>query len=304
MVTTVGSGKYVYEMNENWARLPEGWEMPAAAVAVDSQDRVFVFNRSPDHPIIIFDRDGNYLSSWGEGVIAFAHAILIDKDDNVWLVDRDNGQVMKFTTQGELLMTIGTKGYRSDTGADPTDFGSNAYRSVTRGGEPFNLPAGIALAPSGDIFIADGYANCRVHKFSSEGRHLLSWGEPGNGPGQFNLPHGVWIDKHGRVLVADRENDRVQAFTQEGEYLTAWPTHLIGPALFYVDDEDIVYVPEHNGGLMSILTLEGERLAQWGSEIHRSCHGIWLDSHKDIYVVQPGEWTPRSRRAVKFVRKG
>ena len=102
MVTTVGSGKYVYEMNENWARLPEGWEMPAAAVAVDSQDRVFVFNRSPDHPIIIFDRDGNYLSSWGEGVIAFAHAILIDKDDNVWLVDRDNGQVMKFTTQGSF----------------------------------------------------------------------------------------------------------------------------------------------------------------------------------------------------------
>ena len=303
MVTTVGTGKYTYEKNDDWAHLPEGWEMPAAAVAVDSQDRVFVFNRSPEHPIIIFDRDGNYLSSWGDGLIAFAHAIRIDKDDNVWLVDRNHGQVMKFTAQGEPLMTIGTKGYRSDTGVDPTDFASDGYKNVTHGGEPFNLPAGVAVAHSGEIFVADGYGNCRVHRFTPEGNHLLSWGEPGDGPGQFNLPHGLWIDKGGRVLVADRENDRVQVFTQDGEHLTTWSTHLIGPALFYVDDDDIAYVPEHNGGLISILTLEGERLAQWGSEIHRSCHGICLDSHRDIYAVQPGEWG-RVRRVVKFIRKG
>ena len=304
MVTMVGSGKYTYEMNEHWARLPEGWEMPAAAVALDSQDRVFAFNRDPNHPIVVFDRDGNYLYSWGEGQIRFAHAILIDKDDNVWLVDRDHGQVMKYTGLGEPLMTIRTRDYRSDTGVDPSDYGATTYQNVTHPGEPFNLPAGIALSPSGEIFIADGYANCRIHRFSPQGELLLSWGEPGAGPGQFHLPHGVWIDRHGRVLVADRENDRVQVFTQEGEHITTWPTKLIGAALFYVDDKDTVYVPEHNAGLISILTLEGERLAQWGSEIHRSCHGIWVDSHKDIYVVQPGEWTPRSRRVVKFIRKG
>ena len=305
MTTTqiVGSGKFTYKMEEDWAKVPEGWKMPAAAVYGDSQDRVYCFNRDLDHPIVIFDREGNYLSSWGAGLIVSAHAIYLDRDENVWVVDRDSGQIHKFTPDGHPLMTIGTRGYRSDTGADPNDFSSDGYKQVVRGGAPFNRPAGIALNPAGEVFIADGYGNARMHKFSPEGTLLLSWGSPGTGTGQFRVPHGVWIDKEGRVLVADRENDRVQVFTQEGEHLTTWPTKLIGPALFYLDDEDIVYIPEHNGGLVSILTLDGERLAQWGSEIHRTCHGIWVDSHRDIYVVMPGEWGP-TRRVVKFVRTG
>jgi DNA-binding beta-propeller fold protein YncE len=289
-------------MDENWAKVPEGWSMPAAAVYGDSKDRVYCFNRDPEHPIVIFDREGNYVSHWGAGVVEFAHSILLDKDDNVWLVDRDRGQVLKFTSDGKELMTIGTKGFRSETGADNTVFGSNGYKDVVKGGDPFNLPAGIALNDAGEVFIADGYANSRVHKFSPEGKHIMSWGEPGTGPGQFNLPHGVWIDRRGRVLVADRENDRVQVFTQDGEYISTWPSKLIGPALLFVDDEDTVYIPEHNGGLFSILNLDGERLAQWGSEIHRSCHGVWADSHKDLYFVMPGEWRPR--RVVKFTRQG
>ena len=131
----------------------------------------------------------------------------------------------------------------------------------------------------------------------------MSWGDPGSGDGQFNLPHGVWIDAKGRVLVSDRENDRVQVFTQNGEFVETWPTKLIGPALMYVDNEDIVYIPEHNGGLVSVLTLEGERLAQWGELKYRSCHGIWVDSHKDLYVVTPGDWG-KGRRVVKYSRKG
>ena len=277
--------------------------MPAAAVALDSQDRVFCFNRSPDHPVMVFSREGDYLYSWGEGVFAFAHAIFIDHNDHVWLVDRNHGQVMKFTPRGELLMTIGEKGHRSDTGADPADYGGEGYKMVRRGGGPFNLPAGIAVTPSGDIFIADGYANCQVHRFTADGKHVFSWGEPGNGPGQFNLPHGVWIDSRGRLLVADRENDRIQVFSQEGQFLATWPAHLIGPALCFVDEEDTVYIPEHNGGMTSVLTLEGELLAQWGAPVHRTCHGIWGDSHHDLYVVQPRETGP-GRTVVKFVRKG
>jgi sugar lactone lactonase YvrE len=303
MATTVGSGKYTYEVNENWAHLPEGWEMPAAAVAVDSQDRVYCYNRALDHPIIIFDREGNYLDSWGKGVMAFPHAIKIDDEDQVWLIDRDHGQIMKFTPKGDLLQTIGTKGYRSDTGLDPTDFSSSGWKRVTHGGGPFNLPTDVAFAPDGDLFISDGHGNCEVHKFTAEGKYLFSWGAPGNGPSQFNLPHGVWLDRKGRLLLADRENDRVQVFSQSGDLIGIWPTELIGPAIFYVDADDIVYIPEHNGGMVSILTLEGERLARWGSPIHRSCHGIWGDSHGDLYVVMPGEWG-RTRRVVKFLRKG
>jgi len=174
---------------------------------------------------------------------------------------------------------------------------------VTHGGGPFNLPTDIAFAPDGSMFMTDGYGNARVHKFSPDARHQFSWGEPGTAPGQFNLPHGVWIDSRGRVLVADRENDRVQVFDQSGKLLQVWPVELIGPAFFYVDKNDVVYIPEHNGGMVSILTLDGERLARWGDgPIMRSIHGIWGDSRGDFYCVQPGSWQPRARRVVKYER--
>jgi DNA-binding beta-propeller fold protein YncE len=299
--TIVGSGRYTYAVQEDWARLPEDWEIPAAAVTVDSQDRVFCFNRSKEHPVIVLDREGNLLSSWGAGVFEFPHSIRADENDNLWIVDRAREQALLFTPSGELLRELGTRGYRSDTGVPAEERSSQAWRQVTHGGGPFNLPCDIALTPEGEMFVADGYGNARVHRFAPDGSHRLSWGEPGGEPGQFRLPHGIWVDRRGRVLVADRENDRVQIFDQDGKLLEIWPTQLIGPAFFYVDSDDIVYVPEHNGGLVSVLTLDGQRLAQWGDPSFRSCHGIWGDSHGDIYVVRPGPWG-KGRRVVKHVR--
>ena len=301
--TIVGSGKYTYEVREDWAKLPASWAMPAASVTVDSEDRVYCFNRDTGHPVIVFDRDGKCLGSWGAGVFAFPHTIRCDEHDNLWIVDRDLGQMLYFTREGRLLRTIGTKGFRSDTGVPASDGSSTAWTKVTHGGGPFNLPTDIAVAPSGDMFVTDGYGNARVHKFSGDGTHVTSWGEPGNAPGQFNLPHGVWIDRRGHVLVCDRENDRVQVFAQEGTLVTIWPTRLIGPAVFWVDADDVVYIPEHNGGMISVLTPDGERLAQWGDPGFRSCHGIWGDSRGDLYVVRPGAWG-RTRRVVKHVRVG
>ena len=297
----VGSGRHTFEVHEDWARPPADCEMMAASVTVDAQDRVYCFNRGKDHPVIVFDREGNYLSSWGKGLFAFPHTIRMARDNNLWLVDRDHAQMMLFTVDGRLLRTIGTKGARSDTGVAADDFRSDAYKYVTHGGGPFNLPTDIDVAPSGEMFMTDGYGNARVHKFAADGTHLFSWGEPGTAPGQFNLPHAVWIDRRGRLLVADRENDRVQVFDQQGKLLHIWPTKLIGPAVIYVDADDIVYIVEHNRGLVSVLTLEGERLAQWGDASFRSCHGIWGDSHGDLYVVRAGPWG-RRRRIVKHVR--
>ena len=300
--TIVGAGDHTYEVNEDWARLPQGIDILAASVTVDSKDNVYCFSRVKEHPVVVFDREGNFLRSWGAGLFAFPHTIRVGKDDNLWLVDRDHAQMMLYTKTGELLRTIGTKGFRSDTGVPPDDFRSEAYQKVTHGGGPFNLPTDIDVAPSGEMFITDGYGNARVHKFSADGKHILSWGQPGSAPGQFKLPHGVWIDRWQRVLVADRENDRVQVFDQNGGLLDVWPTKLIGPAVLFVDKDDIVYIVEHNAGLVSVLTLDGERLAQWGDPQFRSCHGIWGDSRGDLYVVRAGSWG-RRRRIVKHVRQ-
>jgi streptogramin lyase len=299
----VGSGKYTYEAHYDWAKLPDGWSMPACAVYGDSQDRIYCFNRDAEHQIIVFDKDGNYLSHWADLGIAFPHAIIIDKQDHVWLVDRNLCQIHEYTNDGKLIRSLGERGYRSDTGVDNSTFDSNGWKNVVRGAEPFNLPAGIALNDAGEIFIADGYANARLHKFSPDFKLIKSMGEPGSGNNEFNLPHGCWIDRKGQLLITDRENDRIQVFNQELEYIKTLPSELIGAAVIYVDDEDIIYVAEHNGGLVSILDPEGNRLAQWGSMTHRSCHGIWVDSNKDLYVVEPFEGST-GRTVVKFVRQG
>lgn len=302
MATTVGSGKHTYEANVDWAKVPQGWNAPMAALTVDSQDRVYGFNRG-EHSVIVFDKNGEYLYAWGEGMFVFPHCIFADPHDNIWVVDRDRCQIFKFNTKGELLMTLGTRGSRSDTGADNTTFSSTNYKLVTHAGGPFNMPTGVAVDEENNIFITDGYANCQVHRFSAEGKHLYSWGAPGTGPGQFMLPHGVWLDRRGRVLIADRQNDRVQVFTREGEFITQW-TKLIGPATFWVDEEDTVYVPEHNGGMFSVLNLDGELLARWGSEKSLKCHGVGADSEGNLYFVQPvaGEGSA-GRRIVKYNRK-
>jgi sugar lactone lactonase YvrE len=302
MTELVGSGRHRYAADYDWARLPPGIEMKAAAVAVDAEDRVFCFNRVAEHPVLVFDRDGGFLASWGAGLFAQPHAIRFDSEGMLWLTDGHLMQYFRFTPDGRLLRTIGEKGKRSDTGVPDDDLSSTAWKKVSHGGGPFNIPTDIAFAADGAMFMTDGYGNARVHRFDSDGTYRFSWGEPGSAPGQFNLPHGIWIDRRGRLLVADRENDRVQIFDQAGTLLGIWPTVLIGPAFFYVDAEDVVYIPEHNGGFVSILTLDGEPLARWGGPVHRSCHGIWGDSQGDVYVVMPGEWG-RTRRVVKYRRQ-
>ena len=257
-------------------------------MAIDSQDRVHIFQRNP-HPVVVFDRDGNFLRSWGEGLFVNPHAITIGPDDTYYLVDRDAHVIQKFSAEGELLLTIGTPGQPAEK----------------QSGNPFNLPAGVTLSPSGDIYIADGYGNSRVHKYAPDGRHLLSWGKQGTeAPGEFNLPHSVAIDRQGRVFVADRENNRIQVFTADGDFITMWPDFK-QPAHLYIDRDERLYVAEL-GARASVLSLDGELLARWGGERGHAPgqfygpHGIWADSRGDVYVSEVLE----GKRIQKFAVRG
>ena len=154
MSVILGSGEHRYRVVENWAKLPDGWEFrDVAAVAVDSKDRIYVFNRG-QHPMIVFDRDGNFLRSWGEGLFSRAHGIHIDSDDNLYCTDDGDHTVRKTTTEGKVLLTIGVPN-------QPAPFLS---------GKPFNRCTHTALSPKGEIYVSDGYGNSCVHKYSPDGK--------------------------------------------------------------------------------------------------------------------------------------
>ncbi len=319
-----------YEVNDHWAQLPAGWSwQEVAGVATDSHDRVYVFNRG-DHPLMVFDRQGRFLASWGEGLFARPHGIFIGPDDAVYCTDDMGHTVRKFTTDGRLLLTLGTSGQPSDTGATSMDF-----RTIVRAGAPFHYPTNLALAADGSMYVSDGYGNARVHKFDAKGKLLFSWGEPGSGPGQFHLPHGIAIDRHGTVYVADRENSRIQLFTADGKYLTEW-TDVARPCQVFIDKQGDLFIselgfraamwpgttapsPDATGGRLSIFDAAGRLKARWGGGLHPCAagdffapHGIWVDAQGDIYVTEvvwsggasTGVVPPTCHSLQKFVASG
>jgi len=297
-----------YEVVEGWEQLPPGYQhRDVAGVAVDAEDRVFLICRG-DHPIIVYDHRGRFLGSWGEGEFTYrTHGITVGPDNMLYCTDDGNHTVRKFTPDGKLLMTLGTMNSPSDTGYDGKD-----SATVTRAAGPFNRPTNIAVGPKGDLYVSDGYGNCRVHRFSPSGELKQSWGVSGTGPGQFHLPHGIAVATDGRVFVCDRENDRIQIFSPDGEYLGEWtdtqrPTHLV------FDAQGRAYVSElwwHQGqtsqrhgpiqdaryGRVSVYDKDGRVLARWGSA--EACapgsfaapHGLAVDSSRAIYVSEV-TWT-------------
>jgi DNA-binding beta-propeller fold protein YncE len=303
---SVGAGDLRYEVAEGWEQLPEGWKhRDVVGVAVDSKDRVYVFTRD-EHPVIVYERDGRFVGSWGEGQFTpRTHGITIGPDDTVYCVDDGDHSVRVFTTDGQQLMVLGNPGQPSDTGYTGT------VDSIERAAGPFNRPTNLSVAPNGELYVSDGYGNARVHRYSKDGALLQSWGQPGGGPGQFRTPHGIWVMPDGRVLVADRENDRVQVFSPTGEYLTEW-LDVQRPTQIYERD-GLVYVSElwwrkgqksyRHGpitedqyGGFSVYDGDGRLLSRArGTEPCASgsfCapHGIYADSHGDVYVGEV-TWT-------------
>ena len=258
----VGTGDTRWEVNYPFGNLPEGMTYGNVShVATDSQDRVYAYQRK-DPPMLIFDTDGNLLHTWGDGALMDGHGIYIDSNDDVFLIDRDAHEVLKFNSEGKVLMRLGTR-----------------ERPALQA--PFNSPADIAVSTSGDLFIADGYGNSIVHHFSGDGKHLASWGERGAGPGQFTTPHGIWLDRNDRVYVADRENNRVQIFSTQGDFITEW-RDLYHPMDIFMDAQDRIFVTDQVPRF-TVFDTDGNVLDR--SRTPDAGHGMWGDNQGNIYLA-------------------
>lgn len=289
-----------YQVAPDWPKLPEGFATgETAAVGVDSHNHVFIFHRGKERPILCVEGEsGEVVASFGEGMFGNAHGLEVDHEDNIWITDTRNHQVYKFSHDGELLLTVGEKGV---LGLDGTHF---------------NQPTDVAVTPTGEFYVSDGYGNSRVAKFSADGKFLFDWGQKGEAPGEFRLPHGITLDPQGRVYVADRTNMRIQVFDADGKFIRQWGAEQLGevgrPWGLEVAPDGFLYVIDGADMLTSTpdvarvtkLTLEGEVLATWGS--YGAGPGQFLWGH-DIAVGRDGAvYTAEVRdnkRAQKFVNK-
>jgi sugar lactone lactonase YvrE len=276
----IGQGKWRYWFEREWAKLPRGWSFgsptreghpPRTCVrgAATASRETLVLARS-QHPVIMFDSAGRFITSWGEGVFSgFVHGMTIAPDGNVWIADSGLHEVTAHSLGGELLRT----------------FGDREFPAPTFYGRPFNMPTGVAFASNGDFYVSDGYGNRRVHRFSADGSLLSSWGEAGSGPGQFAIVHFIAIDDCDRVYVADRENDRVQIFEADGSFIAAWTDFRRPSDLAF--GRDAIYVGGADG--LSIWTKERKLLARWDrDEPYQGAfniHGVWIDGEENIYLA-------------------
>jgi hypothetical protein len=299
----VGSGDLAFELVEDWERLPAGFEhRDVAAVCTGPDGRVYLYCRG-EHPVLVYERDGTFVDSWGEGRFSYrVHGMFMTQDAELLLVDDEGSSVTRHSLDGTELQVIGPRGISSETGYEP------AGHRIQRAAGPYHRPTNVAVGPGGDLYVADGYANARVHHFDASGRLIDSWGEPGHGPAQFHVPHGIWVLDDGRVVVADRQNERLQVLAPDGSFLTEW-TDVQRPQALYVDAAGLVYVAElgwsrgevsdrrgrieqDEPGRVSILDLEGNVLLRWSDPdperdgFFIAPHGIWVDDEGSIYVAE------------------
>jgi len=298
-----------HEVVTDWPKLPEAHVLGlCAGVGVDAQNRVFVFHRSgrkwsnpfPTEPIeaptvsVIDGTSGKLLSSWGANMFIMPHGLTVDHESNLWLTDVGLHQIFKFTPEGRLLLTLGERG---KPGNDHSHF---------------NLPTDVAVLRDGSFYVGDGYKNTRVMKFTTDGKFEFEWGTKGKGNGQFNLPHGIAIDAQGRVIVCDRENERLQVFDAKGGFLHEWKGPQIGKPygveisinghIFIIDGGSPSLKPAERGKAVE-LDSHGQVLDTFGSfgkepGQFQLGHDIAIDPDGAVYVAEG-----TGARVQKFVRR-
>jgi DNA-binding beta-propeller fold protein YncE len=273
---TVILGDRRYAVHRKWARLPAGQSFGFISdLMVDGEGRVHVAQRGTEQPVLVFDRNGTLLGAWGEGELAEPHYITVANDGAILVADRDAHQVLRFDRNGKLVQALGRRHWPS----------LNA---------PFNHPTAAAQAPDGEIYVADGYGNSNVHRFAADGTLIRTWGGAGSGAGAFTTPHAVAIDRRGRVLVGDRENNRVQLFDHEGDFVGEWGD-FYHPMQIWIDDRDLVFVTDQIPRI-SLLTLDGELVGRCRGAIN-GAHGLSGDAEGNLYLAElpPQEITKLER---------
>ncbi|HUP51031.1 MAG TPA: peptidyl-alpha-hydroxyglycine alpha-amidating lyase family protein [Longimicrobiales bacterium] len=292
---SASSQTVTYELVPGWAELPEGIERfgMTLGLELDGEQNLWVFQRCfstdcVDGPeerlpaVLKYDAGGRLLDSWGEGMFVWPHGFYLDAEGNVWTSDaRGAGSkghtVMKHAPDGRVLMTLGTPGV---PGA---------------GEDTFDGPADVLVAPDGSVFVADGHGNNRVVKFSEDGEFLMEWGTEGTLLGQFNEPHALAMDSRGRLFVADRMNQRIQVFDQEGRFLAVWPA--IQASGLHIAPGDIVYVADYQlrEGIVIARASDFEEIGFIDGTL---AEGVTVDPAGHVYT---GESIPRNVK--KFERR-
>lgn len=296
-----------YEVQADWPKRPENikWRY-VTGVAVDKNDNVWIIN-AQDPPVQVYDREGNFLDAWGTGQFVLPHFLRIDHEGNVWAADFRHHTVRKFTPKGELLLTLGV----------PNEAGDDERH--------LNGPTDMAITPSGEIFVTDGYGNNRILHFSADGKLIKTWGGLGVNAGQLSQPHSIVVDSKGLLYVAERNNCRIQVFDQNGNSLAQW-RNLVNPWGLCLTGEDELFVcgssPKRwtelgNLGnpptdqLVFKLSTQGVAQELWTFPLCRPgeqlpghldwVHGIGVDSQGDLYLSDVADESA-SHRVQKFKR--
>lgn len=292
-----------YEVDPDWPAKPAGIEWGhAPGIAVDKDNRIWVITRS-EPPVQVYAADGTFIKAWGQGLFETVHQIRIDSKGHIWIADAAQHTVQKFTPEGKLLLTLGIPG---EAGHDETHL---------------DMPTDMAISPSGDVFVTDGYGNNRIVRFDPQGKFVKSWGKMGTGPGEFSLPHSIALDSKGQVYVAGRNNNRIQVFDPDGKLLRTFPQILV-PWSILMTPEDEVYVcgsspmrwgerpslglPPKDQLVMKFDT-QGRLLELWTFPVGETgkekpgelnwVHGIAIDADGDLYLGDI-----MGKRVQKFVR--
>ena len=268
--TSLASGAMAqeYVMDPDWPKpLPDGIEWGQVPnVTIDQEGYIYAFHRS-EPPVLKFDPEGNLVDGWGGEWVHRPHGFRVTPDGNIWATDyqRQLGNTISlFDTGGNLLKRLGAAGF---IGAGPNTFDG---------------PADVAQAENGDFFVADGHWNNRIVKFDKNGRYLMEWGKRGSGPGEFNLPHTLVIDRRGRLFVGDRGNERIQIFDQEGNHIAEWD-QFGWPSGMFIDQNDILYVADYQS-LRGVTYGSAETGEVMGFIEGSEPEGVVVDAEGNVYT--------------------